>query len=87
MPEDPAQPPLPELPSWLNLKVFLLGAVWATLGGLSPTLVILYDWITHWKDPIDWTMFTHLAVSNAAMALVAYVRKHKALLSPPPNAK
>jgi hypothetical protein len=78
-------PPIPAIPPWSNVKVFLWGAVWTIGNALAPSAVLVYDWLRRWDDPIDWTMLGHVMAANAALALAGYWRKHKALLSAPPD--
>lgn len=80
------QPELPPVPSWRNLKIFLWGALWIVLGALGPVGYTIWSWVTDPLDPtIDWHHLLKLAGACAGPALVAYWRKHKALLSPPPT--
>jgi len=73
-------------PKWSDLKVFLLGALWIVLLSLGPVAWTIWMWVT---DPVDntisWHQLAGLAGTCAGPALVAYWRKHKALLEPPPD--
>jgi len=77
----------PEFPhiSGGKLKIFLLGALWAVCGGLIPVGTLLWDWISRWSDPPDWTMVIHQAVLCSGLALIGYWRKYKAWLMQPPE--
>ena len=77
-------PPIPPMPTWAQIKVFLWGALWTVGGALAPAATIVVDWLRRWDDPIDWSMVGHMAAVSAVLSLIGYWRKHKALLSPPP---
>lgn len=69
------------MPSWKNLKIFLLGAAWVALLSLGPVAWTLYEWLTDPSDPsISWPKLRGLVLTCAGPAVVAYWRKHKALL-------
>jgi hypothetical protein len=76
---------IPPMPSWSNFKVFIWGAVWSAAIALAPVVVLVTGW---WQagQPIDWALIQRTAAVSCVAGLVAYGRKHKALLSPPPAA-
>ncbi len=85
MSPDTPIPPIPTIPKWPQVKVFLWGAIWTIGCALAPTGVIILDWVRRWDDPPDWTMIAHMSATSCIFGLIAYVRKHKALLQEPPK--
>lgn len=78
----------PQIPSWSNLKVFALGAIWASVAGLGIAAALLVDDLLRWSqysDAIDWPQIWHMAAFGALTGARGYYLKHKALLQPPPG--
>lgn len=68
-----------------KLRFFVLGASWAVLLTMGPVGITLWDAVQHYNDPVDWPQIEKLAAASAVPALIAYWRKHKALLEIPPG--
>ncbi len=89
-PEHPPDlPPIPRLPMWADLRVFLWGGVWAVFGGLGLAGALVLDSLINYGDyvePIAWGQVRRMAVGGALAAGLAYWRKYKALLELPPGA-
>jgi MFS family permease len=74
------------MPTWKNLKVFLLGALWTVMLTLGPVVWTIWQWVTDPNDgSISWRKLLGLAGACAGPALLAYYQKHKALLALPPD--
>jgi len=76
-------PDLPFLPTWKNLKIFLLGLLWCCVLASGPFLYEVWD-AAHNYDKIDWT---HIEIETSLVfgpAAGAYWRKYKALIAPVP---
>jgi hypothetical protein len=88
----PELPPIPQLPPWNNVRMFVLGGLWCLSGAASAAAsaafgIVLSDW--NHNDPTNWHQVWDVSWSAAApmagIALVAYYQKYKALLTPPPG--
>lgn len=76
-------PPMPFIPSWKNIKIFLLGLVWCLLGTLPQAAFELWD--SQHYDQIDWGHIKIALAVTVVPMLGAYWRKYRALISPPPE--
>ena len=71
-------------PCWENVKVFLLGALWVVLLSLGPVAWTLWSWLTNpYDNTVSWPQLGGLFGTCAGPTLIAYWRKHKALLKVP----
>lgn len=73
--------PLPYIPSWKNVRVFVLGLLWCCMGGLGPAVYEIWD-AQHYED-VDWN---HIRISiglGVAPMAIGYWRKYRALVTPP----
>lgn len=69
-----------------NFRVFALGLVWTCAGGVTASVVEMWDdWHTY--QQIDWEHVWKLAIAGAAPLAIAYYRKHKALLQLPESVR
>lgn len=68
-----------------NLGLFARGALWAAASGLLPAVIIIWDTLTNYTDPIDWQQVARVALASAGAGVVGFYRKHQALLTPPPG--
>lgn len=76
---------LPFIPTAANLRIFLLGLLWACLGGLAAAAMeFADDLMTFGDDPINWGHVGRLALAGATPLAVGYWRKYKALITEPP---
>ena len=66
------------------ISVFVLGMAFYILVSMAPIGVIILDWTARWSDPPDPVMLSHLGLTLAGGAILAYWQKHKALLRLPP---
>lgn len=67
-----------------NLRVFVLGAIWAAIGGLSGMPGEILDDLTTYGDmPLDWAHIAKVAIGGVGTAVLLYWNRHKALLSLP----
>jgi hypothetical protein len=73
------------MPTWRNFKLFMLGAVWAAISSIGPAAVVIWDSLTNYTDPVDWMQVGRVALVCAGGGVVAFYRKHKALLEIPPG--
>lgn len=79
-------PPQPYIPPMKNVRIFLLGLLWACLGGLAAACVELVDDLTTFGgEPIVWGHVAKLAGAGMAPMVFGYWQKYKALLQPPPT--
>lgn len=76
-------PPTPYIPTWKNLKIFLLGLVWCCLGGSGTVAYELWD-AKHWSE-IDWGHIRNATALTVGPVAIGYWRKYRALISPPPE--
>lgn len=68
----------------MKLRTFAIGILWAALAALAPVATIILDDL-HTGKRTDWDQARRVSVFNAAGGVVAYWRKHKALLKLPPD--
>lgn len=73
----------PEVPDWTNLRVFLLGSLWAALMGLGSAAALVGDELLA-NQTVSWPQIWRMAAYGVAAGVIAFARKHKALLTPCP---
>jgi hypothetical protein len=69
----------------VNIRLFVLGAVWAALSSLAPAALIVWDTLQNYTDPVDWGQVGRVALVAAGGGVIGFYRKHKALLQLPPG--
>jgi hypothetical protein len=69
----------PFIPSYAAVKTFFLGALWVVLLSLPAVAVEMTD-----DYELDWRHLLKVGGAVAGPGLVAYWRKYRAMIMPPP---